>query len=535
MRRLSPERSATSAFVSSVWGAGLVVAGAAVGCLVLFDNKSFLDAAIQSDSLQLASAVWDYSSHDYAWAGLELARAPSIVPDLLVYGAIQLATGSWRLASLGYGGASLLAFAALAGLIVRDITGCARRAGAQAALLLALAVLLLELPITAASRHLVLLLPSHHGGSFILSLAALSVARGWLMQPKGPTLVVLLGLVIAGVLSDVLFVITGVGALLAVLAWMSLRRRIGLARLGLMLGCLAVGIAGARGLDRLLIREPMPAIDWESVPARAHAFLSSLVELAAGAPLTVLLADAVPLMALVVYPLVAGRKSKGDGAIEAVEFWWVASAGSVLASVLAMPLHYEDLASYRYATALLWWPPIWAAAGLTRWAGWARGSVVATALGGVAVVLAFAYFWPGPHVPALLSLPRPLEACLVEGERFAGLKAGLADYWRARTVEASSDWRLQVDQIDRVGAALYWGNDRFWYGHDIHDGARAPEYNYIVMAGLDEGAIALHYGAPSRTLDCGGVAVWIYDDAASVRRALVSLSPVLSAANKSDR
>src|SRR5580704_13867755 len=120
MRRSSAERSATSAFASSVWGAGLVIAGAAVGCLVLFDNKSFLDTAIQSDSLQLASAVWDYSSHDYAWAGLELARAPSIVPDLLVYGAIQLATGSWRLASLGYGAAMLLAFAALAGVIVRD-------------------------------------------------------------------------------------------------------------------------------------------------------------------------------------------------------------------------------------------------------------------------------------------------------------------------------------------------------------------------------------------------------------------------------
>jgi hypothetical protein len=36
-------------------------------------------------------------------------------------------------------------------------------------------------------------------------------------------------------------------------------------------------------------------------------------------------------------------------------------------------------------------------------------------------------------------------------------------------------------------------------------------------------------------LDCGGIAVWIYDDPASVRRALVSLSPVLSAASKSDR
>ena len=521
-------RSGLGAFALSAWGAGLVAAGSAVGCLVLFDTKSFLDTVIQSDSLQLASAVWDYSTHDYARVGFQLARVPSLVPDLLVYGAIQLATGSWRLASLGYGGLSLLAFAVLAGGIVRDVTHSEWRTGVQAVLLLSLAALMLELPITAASRHLVLLMPSHHGGSFILSLAALSVARRWLRQPTGSMLILLFGLVISGVLSDFLFVITGVGPLLAVLAYMSLRRRIAAASVGLLLCCLAAGVAVARQLDRLLTREPISAIDWTSVPERANAFLASLADLAAAAPLTVLLADVLPLLALIAYPLVARRGRRRGGSTEAEEFWWVASASSVLATVIATGLYYEDLASYRYVTALLWWPIVWTAAVLVRATGLARGYAVATGLSGVTAVLGFAYFWAGPHAPAVLSLHHPLEPCLVEGQRSAGLKAGLADYWRARTIEASSDWRLQVDQIGRDGSAYYWGNDRLWYTHDIHDGTRAPQYNYIVMARLDEAAIRQHYGAPSRILDCGGVAVWIYDDPASVSRVLVSLSPILS-------
>jgi hypothetical protein len=158
-----------------------------------------------------------------------------------------------------------------------------------------------------------------------------------------------------------------------------------------------------------------------------------------------------------------------------------------------------------------------------------RSSAIPAGLSGVTVVLGYAYFSPGPHTPALLALHHPLEACLLEGQPSAGLKAGLGDYWHARYVEASSDWRLQIDQVEPDGSGMWWSNDRFWYTHDVHDGARPPDYNYIIMPGLDERAIKAHYGAPDRTLDCGGSAIWIYDDAAAVRRALVRISPPLYA------
>jgi len=237
-----------------------------------------------------------------------------------------------------------------------------------------------------------------------------------------------------------------------------------------------------------------------------------------------------PLIAMIGYPLAAMRGHEQQAARGMTGFWWVASASSVLVTVLAIPLYYEGPANFRYASALLWWPLIWFAAMLVRVAGPVRGTAVATGLTGTTIVLGFAYFSAGAHAPAVLSLHHPLEACLLEGQRSAGLEAGLAGYWQARAIEASSDWWLQVDQISKDGSAYYWGNDRFWYTHDIHDGARAPRYNYIVMATLDESAIRHHYGAPSRTLDCGGTAVWVYDDAESVRRVLVSLSPILSGA-----
>jgi hypothetical protein len=386
----------------------------------------------------------------------------------------------------------------------------------------------LELPVNPASKHLMLFMPAQHGDSFILSLATLCVARRWLERPRPRTLVLLLGLVIVGMLSDLLFVITGVGALLAALVYLAARRRIPVRQLALALGCLAAGSGAARLLDRLLIREPLPGIDWSSFPGRAHDFLTDTTAIAAAEPLTVLLVSVLPLIAMIGYPLAAMRGHEQQVARGRTGFWWVASASSALVTVLAIPLYYEGPANFRYASALLWWPLIWFAAMLVRVAGPVRGTAVATGLTGTTIVLGFAYFSAGVHTPALLSLHHPLEACLLEGQRSGGLEAGLAGYWQARAIEASSDWRLQVDQIGKDGSAYYWGNDRFWYTHDIHDGARAPGYNYIVMATLDQSAIRQSYGAPSRTLDCGGTAVWVYDDAEEVRRVLVSLSPILS-------
>lgn len=508
----------------------LVVAAAVVGCLVIFESASFLGFAINGDTLHLALTVWDYSAHDYAREGFSMSRVPSIVPDIAVYGAVQLATGSWRLASLAYGALSLLGLAAAAGLIVRKIARCSWHTATQAFLLLTLLVLMLELPITAASEHMHIFLPNNHGGPFILALAALSVAWAWLERPTSGKLVLLFALVSVGVLSDLLFVVSCVGPTVAALAYAVLRRRIPLRTAMPVVACLALGIVASQVLNGFLVRDGGIGIVWSEVPTHVRSFLASIGAIATAAPLTALAAYGLPVAAFLAFPLIAPARHRQPHVLDPLEYWWVLSASSVLATLLAAPLVYEGTWHYRYMMPFLWWPIIWTAAALVvRMSAPIRSSAIPVGLAGVTVVLGYGYFSPGPRTPALLALHHPLEACLLEGQRSAGLKAGLGDYWHARYVEASSDWRLQIDQIEPDGSGMWWSNDRFWYTHDVHDGARPPDYNYIIMPGLDEQAIKAHYGAPDRTLDCGGSAIWVYDDAAAVRRALVRISPPLYA------
>ncbi len=512
-----------------VWADVLVVAATLIGCLVIFESGSFLGFAINGDTLHLALTVWDYSTHDYAREGFSMSRVPSIVPDIVVYSAVQLATGSWRIASLAYGGLSLLGLAMAAGCIIREIAGCSWRAATQAFLLLTLPLLMLELPITATSEHMHIFLPNNHGGPFILALAALVVAWTWLQRPGPAKLLLLFALVAAGVVSDLLFVISCVGPTAGALAYSVLRRRISLRTATPLLACLGLGVVAARALEGLLVKDSLYSIDWAALPTHVRAFLAGIGELATGAPLTALLAYGLPIAVFLAFPLLPSAREPRPRGLDPVEYWWVLSASSVLATLAATPLVYEGTWHYRYMMPLLWWPIIWTAALVVRISGPSRGAAIPAGLAGVTAVLAYAYFSQGLRTPALLALHHPMEACLLDGQRSAGLKAGLGDYWHARYIEASSDWRLQIDQVVPDGSGLWWSNDRFWYTHDIHDGARPPDYNYIIMAGLDEPAIKAHYGAPDRTLDCGDSAIWIYDDGAAFRRALVRSSPPLYA------
>jgi hypothetical protein len=528
----SQERDAprVSKWLAHFWWADLLLLTAALfGCLVIFESGSFLGFAINGDTLHLALTVWDYSAHDYAREGFSMSRVPSIVPDIVVYGAVQLATGSWRIASLAYGGLSLLGLAIAAGYIVREIAGCGWRVATQAFLLLALLVLMLELPITATSEHMHIFLPNNHGGPFILALAALSVAWAWLQRPGPGKLLLLFILVAAGVLSDLLFVISCVGPAASALAYAVFRRRIAWRAAVPIVACLALGTITARALEFLLVKDGLYNIDWAAAPKHVDAFLAGVRDVATAAPLTAALAYGLPIVVFLAFPLLARARDARPGGPSAVEYWWVLSAASVVATLLATPLVYEGTWHYRYMMPLLWWPIIWTAAGVVRLSGSVRGSAITAALAGVTVVLGYAYLSPGLRTPALLALHHPLEACLLEGQRSAVLNAGLGDYWHARYIEASSDWRLQIDQIEPDGSGMWWSNDRFWYTHDVHDGSHPPEYNFIIMPGLDERAITAHYGAPDRTLDCSGSAIWVYDDVAGFHQALVRNSPPLYA------
>jgi hypothetical protein len=56
----------------------------------------YLNLQMNADMLLPVSLLWDLRHHDYAWLGFQLPRVPSLVPDLLLYAATDLATGSYR-------------------------------------------------------------------------------------------------------------------------------------------------------------------------------------------------------------------------------------------------------------------------------------------------------------------------------------------------------------------------------------------------------------------------------------------------------
>lgn len=519
------------------WAALLIGAAVVLTCLIAFDEPSFVTRIVNSDTLLPASLVWDVQQHDYAWRGFQLPRVPSIFPDLVAYGVLQAATGAWRTASFGYGLFSMLVLVAAAGAIIASIARCSLGTGAQAFLMVAVPVLLLEIPVTQASQHLApsLFAPVHHGGAFLLALVALRVAWNCVQRPRLGTGSLLFVLVTLGALSDRLFLVSFHWPLFVAVGYAALTRRITRQSARRLAGVALAGLAAGWSLDLLLQRQPDPAISWPGVPKAAMAFLASPIHFAAEAPPVFVLCYLLPL-SFVLLPWLCRlhravrRRPMELRAFDAPAFWSIVAPAGILGAVASTAILYVDTQTYRYALPLLWWPIIVMASAVARVLVRVGPRRATAGLGAMTLALGTFYLWPGPHPPAVLAWHHPLEACLLDARDAEGLEAGLASYWYSRSLAASSDWRLQIDQLKDDGTGMYWGNDRYWYTHDVHDGSRPPRYNYIVMALLDEQAITARYGAPSRVLHCAESKVWVYDDAAALRQRLTMNSPQLLSA-----
>jgi hypothetical protein len=497
----------------------LLVSSAALS-LALLDLPGFF---ISSDTLLPASFVWDALNHDYAWSGFQQARVPSFFPDMLLYGAVQIGSGSWRLAMAVWVFVMVGWLLTLGGWIVARI---ARPASATAPLcfvLLSLAVLtgaMLGFPRFAAEAdstgyffpYLFVLLLFTHGGPFLLALTAAAVASREAERSPGPRTLALAGLTWAAALSDMLCFVSLLVPLTAALlaSWMvaATPRRTVVRLLSAAWGAGALGWASAQWLNRQPVPFPRPS----DLPSHVARFVAD----APNHP-----GMALAMLVLVLVLVADGWRRGWRGWLG--DFWPVFATTSALASLALTILLYEEIWSYRYAFPFLWWTIFMAAALLAR--RLTRPVLPRIALACLAAALLFVFSTRGWHVPGVLTWKSALANCLHQ----QGLRAGLAEYWSARSTSAASDWQLQVDQVTRDGRAFYWGNDRYWFIHDVHDTSALPPYRFIVMHGLDEPVIKQRYGAPDRIVDCGGTAVWVYDDPARVREVLARHSAELFA------
>lgn len=492
----------------------------------LLDRPDFL---ISSDTLLQAEFVWDALHHGYAWSGFQQSRVPGIFPDLLVFAAVQATTGSWRIAMAIWVFVALGWLMAVASCITARIARCT---GATAMFAVLLSVMLVLVAASlgflrfapmmdsslSVSPYLIVLLPNYHSGPFLVGLTAAAVASHATEQTavsaKARVLATIALALLSGAMcvSDLLCItsllIPLTATLVAGLSVGAVARRTTIRLLFAAWGGGAVGWICLQMLNRQPL--PFPAryeIEWAIVRLPTHLVDHPGMLIVVGGLAITLATDA------------WRRGIRGWLA----SFWSVFAATSALGSLAITMLLYVDAWSYRYALPFLWWTVILAAAALAR-VGDRRPLLlwppVATLTAGLAVV----WLADGWHVPRLLGWDSPLASCLQK----AGLRAGLADYWVARKTSAASDWQLQVDQLDATGAAFYWGNDRFWFTHDIHDGSRRPPYRFIVMDHLPASQITAVYGRPDHVMRCDATEVWVYDDPDRIYHNLERASPSLA-------
>src|SRR5262245_41468134 len=114
---LDPKAAATAEAARPFqWlAAGLITLAAAIPCLVYADGEHMLTDA---DTMIPIAFIWDLLHRVDGWRTFQLPRAPSLVPDLFVYGILDVTTGDFRRAILGYAIFQCSAFVWVGGLIV---------------------------------------------------------------------------------------------------------------------------------------------------------------------------------------------------------------------------------------------------------------------------------------------------------------------------------------------------------------------------------------------------------------------------------
>jgi hypothetical protein len=476
---------------------------------------------LNSDSLLPAQFIWDVMHHVHAWAGFQLPRVPSLFPDLLVEGAVQFITGSWRIGYLSYAVFLLALLAAAAGLVIDAVLRCGAMAGSLIFLCVAIPVLAIELTTPALFiLHINTFSLATHGGQLSLSILLLYLLWRHCNSPSLAHRLLVFGIGTAAVLSDRLSFVTYVVPAIAGIAYANWRGM--LSRRGAAWALVAVVASAVAGWMLLAAFHTQPAPAIEPRPWRhLVTFLAELRLLLAKEPLAWLVA-VVPLLSLVVAK--PGIRLRAGGA---AGFCWVVAVTATVASIGATALLYNDMPSYRYAGAALWWPVIMTSLALARLLGRRIDQAGTAAIGALVLALGIASAWTGSMPPRLMYWRNVLTECLMQARSTAGLQSGLAEYWFARPIAAGSDWTLHVDQVTPDGRARYWGNDRFSFIDD--DGHGPPVYNFIVMAGMDRRIVSDRYGPPARTIACNGADVWVYDDPSKVRETLVRNSPDLRA------
>lgn len=440
----------------------------------------------------------------------QLPRIPSFFPDLMLTLLLSFILPSWQVVALCYAATSYVALILLGGTIVSRLAE--RQFLASAATFLAVAALaqLLDLEFNgAAGAFSLVFAPVIHSGSFVLSLAALLLARKRIAKTTVWMTLALLSVAAIGVASDRLFV--GSFLLPLIAGWLGLGQfRRGLPTIAwATLGC-TVGIAIDWAVfPRLLLRQADLPVNFKT----QFSLLSALVH-DQTVHIGILLGAAACCL-----PLLWARR------VPEMRFWSLAGAVSVIGFSFLLPLLYADQTAVRYVQPVWWWGLIAIAATFHRFLP--RLSLAGACAGVSALLAAIASQGAGLLQPSQLARYQdPVAACLISMKASGRIHAGIAQYWLARVIEASSDWKLQVPQVMGSGNVFLWGNNRLSYLHDVTDPAKAPLFDFIVVKNLDFGGVVKRFGQPDNIVSCPETDVWLYSAPGGIGRKIGGISAV---------
>lgn len=467
-------------------------------------SGSFLDIVFSSDILLPASLHWNMDHRALGWLTFQQPRVIGLLPDQAVYHLLALVFRDPRAAALAYAITMLGAFQIVAALCVRRFHDI----DFARALLLFSAVfnlLAIALHLTGERYNIynLILLPVTHSGTYLLSLLLFLTLKP--DQPRPTAWQV--GLCFIGCLSDPLFLFYGVGAYLFSVM-------------------LIIPTSAYRTALQPYLRILIAALAGYNLPALLFVqktYKPDLADMANG--LRLLGQDLVSLKPNILLLLI----SLACLIALAIHLWRAKSIGyrrqhmAFVAATMALPLpiflgFYHDDTCVRYLLPLFLWPVI----GLTVWLSHLRLRLIAPAAIMALLLASITGAAVAKGAAPSLGWRSASDLCLDAISRDIPLKAGLASYDLARPVTMSSGFRRQVEQVTPFGYAYLWGNDPYWFAHDIHAPQHAPDYNFILTDKVRESDLVRIYGMPDHVRKCPQTHVWIYDQSLTDKLKAVS-------------
>ena len=510
-----------------------------------FISEKNLYTLFNADNLLPTDLFWNVSHRPFGWFSFQQPRIISLIPDQ----AIAFWLGSlglpWRVAEIGQVIclAGLLTFAArkaIASLYPKTRHG----AGFFWVIFSTIALCFLSLS-QDGEVYIYGLLPLNHAGPLIASIWMVTWAK--LERLKSHTLSFAF-ICFLGCFCDALF-LAEVGVPLALAyAWESLtsqNRKLSVdwGRLGPVVISILMGLFSSS----LVFKQPYPKIP----PINYLRDVWVFIKYSVSSPILLLLiALSVVTIILQARRLVIPTIRDQKHALNPIERLirrfgfqfdttqspqWVYVIATMGASLGILALLFETRSTLRYGMPFFFWPLVLAAGWseckiqvmTSQWIGYRKlwlMIIFPMSLIGLSLGVAALHAW---SIPAL-AWRQPIESCLSRLLPVSDRNAGLADYWLARPMTLSSNFRLQVQPINNEGQPSLWGNDPYWFTHSITSPSQVPTYSFIVMAQLSPTAIAARYGRPDQSFKCLGSDIWIYHNGTRLTQSIIANAKLLN-------